>query len=354
MYASALEQPDVQAELAPDMDRFLANIPREVHFVDSDVNALIEFLNLPIWQRRYEFYAAWVGARLVAACDGHTLTICHDNGAITLPFKETKLAHITSSAPERVLISERRTSLASPASKHRVAGVQPDYGFWQLAPAEQCDLIVEVKHYKRAAVASWVDVFTDYAAAHPKAKVLIVNYGPPGSAINNVPNEIANRCYLIGNLRPDNPIALENLEELVREAVGAPLRLGTDGRVLSKNVVLLDVSASMQLSGDAARSVLSSLVAEFDAFKIGVANTELAGLWEADEAGIEKAVEFGIGGSTELNAVINNLLRSFDKVIVVTDEGGRTSIDLRTFHAKDLLHHCELSHQVMEIGPLVR
>lgn len=349
MYASALEQSDVQMALAPDMDRFLAEIPVERHFIESDVNALVEFLDLPIWQRRYEFYAAWIGSRLVAACEKHTLTVCHDDGAITLPFKETRLAHISSAAPERALISERRTELANPVSKDRVEGVQPDYGFWKLTPVEQCDLVVEVKHYKRAAVARWVDVFIDYAAAHPNAKVAIVNYGAPGVALDSVPSAIASRCHLIGNLRPGNAIALEELNALVREAVGAPGRLGPDGRVLSATVVLLDVSASMQLDEGVTRSLLSDLVAEFAASNIAVANTKLRGLWSADEEGIEKAIEFGFGGDTELDVVIGDLLRSFDRVIVITDDDGRTCIDLDTFHARDLLDYCETSHQAMEI-----
>lgn len=345
LYASVRQQPDVQVQLAGEVDRFLAPVPRRIEIVECTLGVLIEFLELPIWKRRYEFYAAWVGARLVAACEGHAVEVFHDNGAITLPFKETRLAHVRSSSPELFLIAEKRTDLASPPSGQRTGAVQPDYAFWQTDPIETCRLVVEVKHYKKGAARAWKGVFEDYAAAHPHATVLIVNYGPPGASIGLVPVGIADRCRLIGDLRPGNEEALGQLEAWVRHTVGTAPHAG-----LHDTMILLDVSSSMPYRPSQVQDVLRHVAATHRATKVGVANTALLESWEADADGIALASHYAPSGATDLDPVIRTLLEEFGKVVLVTDDEGRGLLDSSGLRLDDLACGLSQDHRLVEVS----
>ena len=77
-------------------------------------------------------------------------------------------------APPIRLIGERRSTLSSPLGEGRKNGAQPDYGLWSNdAELERCILVVEVKHYAKAARRKFHEVVVDYATAHPFALSLI-------------------------------------------------------------------------------------------------------------------------------------------------------------------------------------
>ena len=185
---------------------------------------LERLLSLPAWRKRYELYGVWVATAIVGALEDHEVTINHTNGELKFAFGEARIADVVTSRPKVSLYSERRTPLASPVGKGRVSSVQPDFGLWACgSQQDDCVMIVEVKHYKRRSRSNFREALIDYANAHPKAIVVLVNYGPVGSAFADLPKAIDERCKMIGYLNPENLLAQDSFRRAVQTCVGTPV-----------------------------------------------------------------------------------------------------------------------------------
>ena len=150
--------------------------------VEIGVADLERVLSLPAWRKRYELFGVWVATEMLATLDGHDIAIHSTDGELRFGFGEARIAVVRSSQPAVALYAERRTPFDAPVGDGRVRSVQPDFGLWgEGREPEWCELVVEVKHYKRRAVRNFTDALTDYARAHPRAAVGLVNYGPVGS-----------------------------------------------------------------------------------------------------------------------------------------------------------------------------
>ena len=157
-----------------------------------------------MWKMRYELYAVWVATNIVRALEGHEITIKFENGELKFAFREAIIADVETAEPKVSLISERRTSLSNPVGKGRKEAVQPDFGLWAYGlQHDYCVMVIEVKHYKRRSRRNFRDLLIDYANAHPKATVILVNYGPVGSKFDDLPREIEDRCRMIGPMNPE-------------------------------------------------------------------------------------------------------------------------------------------------------
>ena len=314
-------------------ERF-ARLPRRRLNARIDVEDLMRLLSLPTWRKRHELFAVWVATEIIAAAEGHEVRVNHEDGELRFAFREARIADIVSARPVLSLFSERRTPLDSPIGKGRKRNVQPDYGLWREGwAAEECMLVVEVKHYKRSDGRSFRDALMDYARAHPLAVVMLVNYGPAGMR-GELPYDLARRCQTIGDLNPRNRDARDRFREAVRERVGEPAR--TVGRLVARNgllgSVVIDTSGSMArvlqsrwfvtFAGDLSRGGTETAILVDDGLRAMVPMGSL----------LEWIRENELDRGTRLARAVEELIRAEGSTLVVTDGDGMR--ELQSLHAE--------------------
>lgn len=318
------------AAVGAELEEFTDKFPMRPLQVDVAISDLESILSLPIWKKRYDLYSVWIATEVIRSLDGHDIEIHHDNGRIAFAFKETLVATIHSPPGPFRLISERRIPLENPQGEGRKEGVQPDHGLWMVTHgAEVCKMAIEVKHYKNSAKAKFLDVFEDYARALPHSDVYLVNHGPAGNAVYEVSRCVRDRCNAIGHLTPSNNQTREQLAGAVRECVGEPLISWPSESATTKGtkVLLFDVSGSMKrtMRSDAMNAFVRSLASTELPAKLVAADSTIVGTWNVNESGFAELLRVD-GGSTELRGPIVELLDSYESVLVVTDDGGLTTI----------------------------
>jgi hypothetical protein len=316
-------------ELSERLRDQLARYPRRKFGAQIKMADLQSYLSLPIWQKRHELYAVWIGTEIVNALPDHICEIHHEDGKIVFAFRETLVATVKSAWPPVRLIGERRVQLASPVGKGRSGNVQPDYGLWRYeAGVETCGLVVEVKHYKRSATSSFGHVLMDYSRALPNAQVYLVNHGPIGDAMSSVPRELLARCHTINDLTAPHVSARDELREAVRKYVGEPVarpaaKSGASGQ--TDTVLAVDVSASMASYlnkpdfFDLMREIVDGSCANAALIDVGV-----RAVVPLDK--LPEAITSAHGASTDLGEPVRELLGTFKRVLVVTDDDGLNSL----------------------------
>ena len=293
---------------------------------------LQRILSMPLWRQRHELYAVWIATELLNCIEAHDCELHHDNGRLTFEFRESIVATIHSTWPAVRLYAERRTPLADPIGSGRTANVQPDYGFWRgSGSTEECGLIIEVKHYKRAAPARFREVLTDYARAHHRAQVVLVNHGAAGNVLEDMNEDIRKRCHAIGMLTANHLKARRALWKLVQEFIGAPIPGMRTGDPTKAPVIAVDVSMSLALAlrADNMRTILDSLAA-YQAGTIALVDSEIRTLCPI--AAVFEALKTpGPGISTKLDTPVQCLLDTYPRVLLITDRDGLSSMPrLRT------------------------
>jgi hypothetical protein len=323
---AALELDDGERRLlGRELDDVTQPYPMRPFDVNVSLSDILTVITLPIWKKRHELYAVWIATEMIRSLGGHEIEIHHDNGCIEFAFRETVVATIhTSRGPFR-LISERRCPLANPQGESREAGVQPDYGFWTtLAGKEVCRLVVEVKHYKQSAKQAFLDVFVDYARALPQSHVYLVSHGPTGNAASAVPTDLSARCHALGRLTTSQPEVRQKLAEAVRDCVGKPIpRWPATGGTGKRFALACDVSGSMH------SAIKTTEMYEFIRYlsaseKLGVLaaiDQQVIKKFSLDDTGLAAILDVR-GGSTCLQGPVEELLREFECVIVITDSSG--------------------------------
>lgn len=203
--------------------RVYGRYPRRKIGIRGELPALERILSLPLWQRRHELYAVWIATEVVTALGDHRCQLHHEAGRITFAFRETLVATVHTTRPKIRLYAERRSPLETPLGPTRKGNVQPDYGLWRgYGSSEVCQLVIEVKHYKRASPSRFRDVLTDYARAHPQARVLLVCHGAADESLRRIGTEIQHRCQVIAELTPAHLDQRARFRKLVRDCVGDP------------------------------------------------------------------------------------------------------------------------------------
>lgn len=309
---------DTQQKVGSHISTLLKSCPRIRFRAQATIDELRPFLDLPVWTRRHEFYAAWVAAEQIDVFREAGISVHSQNGEITFPFRETRVATLADSS--WTLVSERRTFLANPVGKGRLAGVQPDYSWWREheSGSEVCGLVVEVKHYKKAARGPWVDVLTDYAKAHPSANILLVNYGPAGKADTHILEELRGRCHVIGELRPGSTAALEYFRQIVTGLAGS--RRGVH------RVIVLDMSSSMELRSRQIASSLKDLASAFDCKQVWAVDDEIIEELEAVTLSDIAITQLLRGRVEMLASPLMTALATHESVLLVSDESGLRNI----------------------------
>jgi len=337
-YQVFLSNDEARQDAGGAMSALLATVSRTKYWTTVTTEELTPFLQLPIWQKRHEFYAAWVASEQIAVFRGSGVDVHSEEGRITFPFRETRVA--TLHAGHWSLISERRTSLDAPLGAGRKGNVQPDYGWWQEGGdgQETCALVVEVKHYKKAASRSWIEVLTDYATAHPNAEVLLVNYGRGGRAAETLAETHKKRCRIIGELHPNSPASLQEFREAVVRIVATPKK--------ARNVIVLDVSPSMNLERRKLSVALREIAARFGCEDVFAVDDEIVSNRNVATLQDDEIQAFSRNKAEKLGGPLAAILGIYDAVWLVTDSIGATSIRVDPrFHA-DLLVLPGLDHDL--------
>lgn len=331
-----LESPADQALIGKQMEAFFGSMERRTFVAEVGIESFTAFLELPVWERRHEFFSAWIASRIIDACGDHQQEVLHDKGVIALPFKCTEVTRILTAVPVRTLFSERRTPLNNPKGKGRSENVQPDFGIWHgTTSGDVCDLVVEVKHYLRPAKTSWTHVIEDYANAHPSATIVLVNYGESGNAMDAVCSDVKSRCHLIGNLRPRQLSAISALSDLVRRAVG-PVFQGVRGGAETPLAVILDRSSSMGLDLDARIRIVRRQVDAFGASHVGVATFGANEYWLAEDEGVEAAANIPSNSEARFTDILSIFLKKFPELVFVTDDDGSGYLDRDKLHVHEV------------------
>ena len=206
-----------------------------------------------------------------------------------------------------------------------MAGVRPDYGIWAgVGDTEECRLAIECKHYKRAKDRDFADDLEDYANALPQARVILVNYGPTGPAVQRVNASVRDRCAAVAHLTPQNRAGRAVLKAAIEKAVGPPVpRVGALPLINGQTVVAVDVSPSMQALTRASGAVawLQQLARGTGAAQIAAVDTEVRLVCEPDAAGCLGVLRVA-GRATHMGTAIETLLQNASRVILVTDAAG--------------------------------
>ena len=322
------------------LGRLYQHFPRRQIGAELRIEDLERLLSLPAWKKRHETYAVWVATEMVGALDDdHEVSINHLNGELRFAFAESRIAEVRSLRTTVSLISERRTPLENPVGMSRESSVQPDFGLWtEDSQSDECIMVVEVKHYKRRSRRNFHDALVDYATAHYKAKVLLVNYGPVGEPFDDLPRTVRDRCVMLEYLDPQNRVAREAFRSEVRSRVGEPfVEVGREGVSDNPEVVAIDVSLSMTATLDcdwfseflSGLEGTSSEIVLVDAGIRDVVNAREFAEWRATNQ---------LYPSTALRGPVSEILRRYERVVVVTDQEGLGSlaridakIEFRTF-----------------------
>ncbi len=224
-------------------------------------------------------------------------------------------------------MGERRTRLDSPIGEGRKRGAQPDLGLWVDAPeGERCLMVIEVKHYRKAARSRFHKVLIDYAAAHPKAQILLVNHGPVSDMLAGVDAATEERRFQIGDLTPLNVARLEEFKERVRAIMPCVLLSGTGAPVSTPcDAMMIDVSGSMRLF------LADKGFEDYIAYRgggfgtIALVDDEIRMRCTVEEA--VRLAQGYVGGFTSLAYPLRILVEGCERVVVLTDAEGRDQIE---------------------------
>jgi hypothetical protein len=185
-----------------------------------------DLVNLPIWKKRHELYAVWVGSRIADALSDFSWEWYPDGDTLRFSFSGVELAALSSDRAKHVFWTEKRTALEKGGLFGR-KNIQPDYRIMTV-PTHRHDatsLVVECKQYRKWSKKNFGEALDDYARGCPKAPVILVNYGPTDpSILMLVEPSRRDRTFLVGNFKPFEDAALKKFRELVSGAYPPVLR----------------------------------------------------------------------------------------------------------------------------------
>lgn len=217
---------DIREDEARKLENGLDDILKDLYSdVYNDVvleKNLKDFFNLPIWEKRYELYAAWVSSQIISALETADLRFHIDNNVLNYSFAGVHIASSNKLNPELQVWTELRTKSNKLRSTKRKDNIQPDYSL-AINPAklpESSILVVECKQYKKASNKNFSDAIQDYAEGRPNATIILVNYGEASQKIlQKVNTALHDRVHLIGNMRPGLNNRIELFKKIVLESI---------------------------------------------------------------------------------------------------------------------------------------
>jgi hypothetical protein len=222
LYAIAASGDALQL-LGDGLHKLINQMPRRPISLERRIARFEALLSLPLWKRRPDLYAAWIGARIAAEA-GPFARVHSINGMLRYSFAGTHLATLRPAAGAPLFLwAELRSPLSSPKGRRRLRGIQPDYSVQRepITYPESSLLVVECKQYLKSSPKSFAAALTDYARGRPSAQVLLVNYGPADNSISDrIDVDVRERTFIIGDMRPGSQASLEQFSSLVQSALG--------------------------------------------------------------------------------------------------------------------------------------
>jgi hypothetical protein len=234
--------------------------------VETWVELLQSFLNLPAWKRRHELYSVWIATQILRGALPTEFRIHVVDQRLHFSFGGTHFATAGGMEPELHLWAELRSPLTvPPLGKGRKGKIQPDYTLVRnpITDPGSAVLVVECKQYRTSSTENFLHALVDYAHGRPDAVVALVNYGPARREIlQQVPDELRPRVFLIGDVRPGSAAAVEEFHNVVRSAIAAisPRETAASSVVRSSMVQTASTLRSVGLAwGDRIRDLDLSL-----------------------------------------------------------------------------------------------
>lgn len=221
---------------------------------------LREVLELPIWKKRYELYAAWISTRILEAFPDPAVGFCVVDGKLSYSFGGAKIAEITIAGNVIYLWAELRSrfDLSALNRTSRKNHIQPDYRLIssEKNPEQSTVEVIECKQYKVANRKNFSEALTDYANACPEAVVILADYGSlPKNLIDDLDEGVRGRCVAYGDLIPGSSaadtFAYKLYEDVLKHLgywiVQAPLSLELSWEESPKDLdLLLDIESKEQ------------------------------------------------------------------------------------------------------------
>lgn len=210
------------SQLINDLEQLFSKIPTIELEEDVIINDLKDFLSLPIWKKRYELYSVWISSQIIESLKDNPYRVHTYNESILFSFSGTHLATFDNFTPRLHIWSELRSPLENPVGKGRKKAIQPDYSLITdpVTNFETSILVIECKQYKTPSKKNFVNALTDYAKGRINSNVILVNYGKINDEIlNEIPIELRNRTFLIGNMRPMSSESISRFNKIVRDSI---------------------------------------------------------------------------------------------------------------------------------------
>jgi hypothetical protein len=221
-----------QARLARVHDRVDEILPTfdDADMVRSLASILEDVLDLPVWKKRHEVYAIWIGAQIHRALrdDGWRFRFHLIDDRLEFAFRGVHLATMLRSdqEPELFWWTELRTLHDDLPNDHRKEGIQPDYRVLRspLSAASREVLVVEAKQHLRSSNKEFREALEDYTHACPDAGVLLANHGPCSPRImGKVAAAPRLRSAAYGEVHPGKPANIATFRQDICRVVDCAL-----------------------------------------------------------------------------------------------------------------------------------
>ena len=178
-------------------------------------------LNLPIWEKRYALYSAWVSTQIISAFEKDKVRFNVVNGILSYAFGGSTIAFIEQDTYELKLIAELRTPFDGVKGHGRKHNIQPDYSLCIYDETEPRNtvLVVECKQYKRPSRRNFTEAVEDYAGGRPTAQIMLVNYTSiPDSFRSKLSQSVSERVPYFDKLAPGDK-SCEIFRKAVKESL---------------------------------------------------------------------------------------------------------------------------------------
>ena len=218
---------------------------------------------------------------------------------------------------------ELRTPCKAPIGQSRKKGIQPDYTI-ALEPVthpQSTRVVVEAKQYAKASAKSFAEALIDYTKGRPKARVILVNYGPaPQQILERIPEDLRSRAFLLGYFRPGQQNVLTTFQCLIRESLPSPLVTTSHRQVF--DLIAVDISGSMaqHLETIEALEILQWTVCNSPGARLLAIDTDIRFQQNASDETLQQILALPRRGGTDLPKALSRY--DLSQGFVITDNDG--------------------------------
>lgn len=314
------------SHVVSELEQIFSGIPYREEERKTLVERFLELLSLPIWKRRFELYQVWVLTQIDKALEDYEREIHHVDGVLIFRFSGTHVGTIETCKGRVHIWSELRSPLAEPLGGTRKRHIQPDYTltFEPITDSSRTLVVVECKQYFRPSPKRFATTLIDYAKGHPRATVILVNYGTISEKIlRYIPESLNKRTVFIGNFKPNCPREFNLFKNAILGAIPKPSYVERRTSDLKNiDLIVVDISGSMRhlLDNENVLKVLRTIVDLFPLARLLAIDTLVRGEWKRAKDGLQELLKLSRTGETDLVSVLSRY--NMKKTIVLTDQQG--------------------------------